>query len=114
VESEPIFNVAWLVQATLHQFINSRLRSGALKGGDTCVPLRGNFCVGREARNIDKSFRFRDGLFVEGSNAYRQRVDKSVELRVRQSTIDVAIKFGEAAANIVGAEQALPTPAPGL
>src|SRR5882724_8084765 len=105
VVSQPIFNIAWPVEATLYQFIDSRLGSGALNRGKTCVPLGGNFCVGREARNIDKVFRFRDGLFVERSNAYRQRVDKSIELRVRQSAVDVAIKLGEIASNIVRAEQ---------
>src|SRR6476619_5703260 len=105
VVSQPIFNVAWLVEATLHQFIDSRLGSGALNRGKTCVPLGGNFCVGWEARNIDKVFRFSDGLFVERSNAHRQRVDKSIEFGVRQSTIDVAIKLGELASNIVCAEQ---------
>src|SRR5438309_3932501 len=105
VVSQSIFNVAWLVEATLQQLIDSRLAGGALNRGKTCVPLGGNFCVGREARNIDKVFRFRNGLFVERSNAHRQRVDKSVEFGVRQSTIDVAIKLGEIATNIVCAEQ---------
>src|ERR1700692_4103576 len=93
------------MEATLHQFIDSGLASGALNRGKTCVPLGGNFRVGREARNIDKAFRLRDGLFVERSNAHRQRVDKSIEFGIRQSTIDVAVKLGEIASNIVGAEQ---------
>src|SRR5258705_9574460 len=99
VVSQPIFNVAWLVEATLHQFIDSRLGSGALNRGKTCVPLGGNFCVGREARNIDEVFRFRNGLFVERSNAHRQRVDKSIEFGVWQSPVDVAIKLGEIASD---------------
>src|SRR5260221_13516407 len=111
VVSEPIFNVAWLVEATLHQFFDSRLGSGALKGGETCVPLGGNFCVWRQARNIDEAFRFGEGLFVERSNTRRQRVDKSIEFGVRQSTIDIAIKLGEIASNIVRAEQHFQRPA---
>src|SRR5882672_6937214 len=105
VVSQPIFNVAWLVEATLHQFIDSRLAGGALNRRKRCVPLGGNFCVGRQARDVDKVFRFRNGLLVESSNAYRQRVDKSIEFGVRQSTIDIAIKFGEFASNIVRAKQ---------
>src|SRR6266436_3704040 len=70
VVSEPIFNVAWLVEATLHQFFDSRLGSGALNRGKTRVPLGGNFCVGREARNVGKVFRFSDGLLIERCNAH--------------------------------------------
>jgi hypothetical protein len=45
--SAPIFNVARFVKATLQQFVDSRLAGGALNRGNTCVPLGGNFRVGR-------------------------------------------------------------------
>src|SRR5262245_54525707 len=72
VVSEPIFNVARLVEPTLQQFLDSRLAGGALNRGNTSVPLGSNFCVGRQARKIDEIFRFSDGLFVERSNAHRE------------------------------------------
>ena len=53
VESQPIFNVTWLMEAMLHQCLDSRLAGGALNRGKKCVPLGGNFRIGREARNID-------------------------------------------------------------
>jgi hypothetical protein len=40
---------------------------------------------------FDQTLRFCDGLFVERGNPDRKRVDKSIELGVRQSTIDVTI-----------------------
>src|SRR5258706_600515 len=69
------------------------------------LPTRAKFLRRGEARNVDKVFRFSDGLFVERSDTHRQRVDKSIEFGVRQSTIDVAIQLGEIASNIVRAEQ---------
>ena len=47
----------------------------------------------------------RDGLFVERCNPHCKRVDESIELRVRQSTIDVTIKFSQIASNIVCPKQ---------
>src|SRR5713226_2813447 len=105
VVSEPIFNIARLVEATLHQCVDSPAAGRARKGGKKCVPLGLNLNVGRQAGYVDKVLGVSDRLFVERSNPHGQRVDESIELRIRQSTIDVAIKLGEIASNIVCAEQ---------
>src|SRR6478672_215360 len=99
VVSQSIFDVARLMQATLQQCLDSSLALGTLNRGETCVPLGCNFCVGRQACNIDEILRLNDGLFVERSNAYGQRLDESIEFRVRQSAIDVAITLSKIARN---------------
>src|SRR4249920_562681 len=105
VVSQPIFNVTRLVEATLHQCLDSSSAGGAPKGGKKCAPLGPNLRVGRQAGDVDQVLCVGDRLFVERSYAHRERVDKSIELRIRQSTVDVAIKLGEIASNIVCGEQ---------
>ena len=59
----------------------------------------------RKAGNVDKVFGFRDRLFVERRDPQRQRINKTVELVVRQSAVHVAVKLGKVTRNIVGSKQ---------
>ena len=105
VESEPGFDIARLMEAESHQRLQPDLARRTAECGEERAPFRCNFRVWRQARDIDKTLGVGDGLLVERSDPHRQRVDKSIEFGVRQSTIDVAIKLGEIASNIVCAEQ---------
>src|SRR5258708_383849 len=97
VVSEARLDIARLMEATFHQGPYSRLAGRALKGGNTGVPFCCEFCIWWQGRDIYEAFGFHDGLLVERGNPGRQRVDKSVELCVRQCAIDIAIKLSEVA-----------------
>src|SRR5260370_2395885 len=75
VVSQPIFDVARLVQATLQQRADSSLGRGTLNGGHACVPLGRDFCVGMQACDIYEILRLHDRLFVARSDAHRQRLN---------------------------------------
>src|SRR5262249_10391717 len=72
VVSKSIFDIAQLMEATVHQCLESRLGSWASDGGHARRPLGSDFCVGRQACDIDQVFGLRDGLSVKRSNPYRQ------------------------------------------
>src|SRR6266851_6238165 len=103
--SEPIFDIAGPMEAALHQRLDSELAGGAAQRGDKSVPFKRDFRIGRQACHVDQALRVSDRLLVERCDPSRQRIDKCIEFRVRQGSIDVTVTLREVAANIVSAEQ---------
>src|SRR5262249_59589990 len=84
VVSQPVFDVARFVEATIHQCLEPRLGSWARNRGHACLPLGSDFRIGRQACDIDQVFGLRDGLFVERSNPHRPRANELIELSLEQ------------------------------
>src|SRR5882724_1303684 len=103
--SEPIFDIAGVMEAALHQRLESELAGGAAQRGEESVPFKRDFRIGRQACYVDQALRVSDRLLVERCDPYRQRIDKRIEFRVRQGSIDVTVTLGEFAADIVSTEQ---------
>src|ERR1700751_1103220 len=103
--SQAIFNVARSVESTLHQCLEPGLTCGASYRTDKSVPLRDNFRVLRQARNINQAFGLRNRLFVKGSDPQRQGFDEGIKLGVRKSPIDGAIALSKMGWNIVRPKQ---------
>src|SRR6266446_5015231 len=93
------------MEAALHQRLDSELAGGAAQRGDKSVPFKRDFRIGRQACYVDQALRVSDRLLVERCDPSRQRIDKCIEFRVRQGSIDVTVTLGEVAVNIVCAEQ---------
>src|SRR6266849_9945255 len=93
------------MEAALHQRLDSELAGGAAQRGDKSVPFKRDFRSGRQACYVDQALRVSDRLLVERCDPSRQRIDKCIEFRVRQGSIDVTVTLGEVAVNIVCAEQ---------
>ena len=103
--SQSIFNVTGPVESALHQCLEPGLTGGTSNRGDKSVPLRDDFRVLRQARNINQAFGFRNRLFVKGSDPHRQAFDERTKLGARESPIDVAVALGKITWNIVFPEQ---------
>src|SRR5882672_8393260 len=103
--SEPIFDIAGVMEAALHQRLDSELAGGAAQRGEESVPFKCDFRVGRQACYVNQSLGVGDRPLVERCDPSCQRIDKRIEFGVRQGSIDVTVTFGEVAANIVSTEQ---------
>src|SRR6266404_298777 len=103
--SEPIFDIAGMMEAALHQRLDSELAGGAAQRGEESVPFERDFRVGRQACYVNQTLGVSDRPFVERCDPSCQRIDKRIEFGVRQGSIDVTITLGEFAANIVSTEQ---------
>src|ERR1700722_1398967 len=99
------------METTLYQRLDPLLAGWAYQRGDKCVPLRLDFCKGRQARDINQPLDIRDRLLVERSNPHCERIDEAIELGVRERAINVAVRFGEVAMDVVGTEQNFQCPA---
>src|SRR3954447_2693701 len=105
VVSEPIFDIAESMETAFHKRLDSELAGGAAQRGDESVPFKRDFRVGRQACHVDQTLGVSDCLLVERCDPHCQRIDKRIELRVRQGSIDVAVTLREVAANVVCTEQ---------
>src|SRR3954452_5034429 len=105
VETQSILDVAGPVEAACHQRLDPVLARGTAEGGQERVPLRPNFQIRRQARDVNETLGLSDRLLIERRNAHRERFDEPVKFGVRQRPIDVAVPFGEVAGDIIGTEQ---------
>src|SRR4051794_24165378 len=105
VETQSILDVAGTVEAACHQRLDPVLARGTAERGQKCIPLRPNFQICRQARDVNETLGLSDRLLVERRNAHCERFDKPVKFEVRQRPIDVAVPFGEVAGDIIGTEQ---------
>jgi hypothetical protein len=94
VITEPGLHVARLVKPLLEQLLNALLCRGTPECGQESVPLRCDLSVGRQAVQVDQSFRLGDRLLVERRDPGGERIDERVELTIVQRSIDVAVPLG--------------------
>jgi hypothetical protein len=63
--AQPIFDISSLVESAFHQRLYPHLAGRAFEGAEKGAPLRRDFRVGRQARNVDQALCLRDGVLVE-------------------------------------------------
>src|SRR5271154_4665184 len=91
VESQAVFYIAWLVKALVDQLLHSCLRGRARDRVNACIPSRGDFDVGRQARSVYKALGVADGPLFEGADTSGERVNEGVEVGVRERAIRVPV-----------------------
>src|SRR4029077_1713020 len=84
VISQAGFHVARPVTYPLHQHLDPLLRGRAHDRRNAYIPLRRDFEVRRQTGHIGEALRLADRPLVERCDASCERVDKRVELGIRQ------------------------------
>ena len=106
VVSEPIFDVAWLVEALRDEGFDSILGGGSTERSDAGVPSGAEFDIRRQA-GIDEALGLGDRPFVEPGDPGRERFYECVEIGIGQGAIDVAVGFGLLCSDVFRAQQHL-------
>src|SRR5262249_22524116 len=84
VISQAVFHIARLVKASLHQPLDPLLRGRPHNRGKAYIPLRRDFVVRRQTGDVDEALGLADRSFVEGCDAGCERLDKRVEVGIRE------------------------------
>jgi hypothetical protein len=66
---ETRLNVTWLVEALIHELLDTRLRAGPRERGHEGVPFRLDFGIGWEISLVGETFGRCDRLLVEPSSS---------------------------------------------
>src|SRR5579872_1849437 len=93
IVSEPIFDIAWLVEAALHQCSDSILCGRSPKRSDARVPPGTELDIRRQA-GVDQTLSLSDRPFVELGDPGRERFNERIQLDVRQGTINAPVSLG--------------------
>src|SRR5262249_48708078 len=101
--SQAIFCVAGFAKAPLDQRFNSVLRGRPRHRSNASVPSGFDFDLRRQAGNVDQTLGICDCLPIEGGDSSGKRIDKSVEVSIRQRAIHIAVELGQLARDIVRA-----------
>src|ERR1700738_3262341 len=107
----PILEVDFPLESAFQQSLDSLLRfrprQRGLKGGEGVEESVG----GWQRDLVNETLGRRDSTPVEGGDPARERVDESVQLRVRKCSVDVSVSFRSVAVEVVRAENDFERPA---
>src|SRR3989442_14736747 len=95
--SQAIFRIARFAEASLYQRFDSLLRGRSSHRSNASIPAGFDFDIRRQAGNVDQALGIGDCLFVEGGDPGGKRIDKPVEIGIRQRTIHVAVALCQVA-----------------
>src|SRR5260370_1793335 len=99
--SQVIFCFAGFAKASPNQPIDPLLCGWSCHRSDASVPPGFDFDIRRQTSEIDKAPGVHDCAFVEGGDSAGERIDKSVEVSIRQRPIHIAIELGQVAWDVV-------------
>src|SRR5277367_6831480 len=91
VESQAVFYIAWLVKTLVEELLESCLRGRPRDRVDACIPSRGHFDVRRQAGSVYEALGVADGPLFERADPRGERINKGVEVGVRERAIDVTV-----------------------
>ena len=86
VVSEPIFDIARLVEATRDQRLDPLLGCGSPERSDACIPPGAKFDVRRQA-GVDEALGLSDRPFVELGDPGRERFNERIQLGVGRARL---------------------------
>src|SRR6266478_720891 len=102
--SQVIFCIAGFAKAPPNQLLDPLLCGWPCHGSNARVPPGFNFDIRRHTSEIDKAPGIHDCAFVEGGDSAGERIDKSVEVSIRQRPVHIAIELGQVAWDVVRAQ----------
>ena len=106
VVSEPILDVARLVEAVRYKRFDPILGGGSPERSDACIPSGAEFDVRRQA-GVDEALGVGDRPLVEPGDPGRERLDERVQIGIGQGAIDVAVGLGLVSPDVFRAQQHL-------
>src|SRR5579859_6562625 len=92
IVSEPIFDIAWLVEAALHQCSDSILCGRSTERSDARVPPGAELDIRRQA-GVDEALGLGDRPFVELGDPCRERLNERIKFGVGQGAINVTVSL---------------------
>src|SRR5712691_3721560 len=102
--SQAIFCIAGFAKASPNQVLDPLLCGWSCHRSKARVPPGFDFDIRRQTSDVDKAPGIRDCPFVEGGDSGGKRIDKSVEVSIRQRPIHIAIELGQVAWDVVCAQ----------
>src|SRR4051794_4424343 len=102
--SQAIFCIAGFAKASPNQLLDPLLCGWPCHGSNAGVPPGFDFDIRRQTSDVDKAPGIHDCPFVEGRDSAGERIDKSVEVGIRQRPIHITIELGQVAWDVVCAQ----------
>src|SRR5450755_286357 len=102
--SQAIFCIAGFAKAAPNQLLDPLLCGWSCHRSNASVPPGFDFDIRRQTSDVDKAPGIHDCPFVEGGDSAGKRIDKSVNVSIRQRPINVAIELGQVAWDVVCAQ----------
>src|SRR6266852_9840953 len=102
--SQVIFCFAGFAKASPNLLLDPLLCGWSCHRSDASVPPGFDFDIRRHTSEIDKAPGIHDCALVEGGDSAGERIDKSVEVSIRQRPIHIAIDLGQVAWDVVRAQ----------
>src|SRR5579872_3621004 len=102
--SQAIFCLAGFAKASPNQLLDPLLCSWPCHRSNARIPPGFDFDVRRQTGDVDKAPDIQEGRFVDGGDSGSKCIDKSVKVSIRQRPIHVAIELGQAAWDVVCAQ----------
>src|ERR1043166_4303533 len=102
--SQVIFCIAGFAKASPNQLLDPLLCSWSCHRSNARVPPGFDFDIRRQTSDVDEAPGIHDCPFVEGGDSAGERIDKSVEVGIRQRPIHIAIELGQVAWDVVCAQ----------
>src|SRR5712692_6261894 len=102
--SQVIFCFAGFAKASPNQLLDPLLCGWSCHRSNARVPSGFDFDIRRQTSDVDEAPSIHDCPFVEGGDSAGERIDKSVEVSIRQGPIHVAIELGHVAWDVVCAQ----------
>src|ERR1700679_1186207 len=101
IESQAVFCISRLVKALVEQLLHFLLRGRPRDRVYASIPPCGHFDVGRQAGGVYQALGIADGPLFERADPSGERIDKGVELGIRERPIHVAVAFSQIAWDVL-------------